>query len=61
MGISLYCSFMEDADIVLEVDGKNIPMNGFVKKILFGMVKGSIEVLRDVGSDWKTVSINLKR
>ncbi|MCZ7384024.1 MAG: hypothetical protein O8C63_04665 [Candidatus Methanoperedens sp.] len=52
---------MDDTDIVLEVDGKNIPMNGFVRKILFGMVKGSIEALRDVGSDWKTVSINLKR
>jgi hypothetical protein len=52
---------MEDSDITLEVDGKNIPMNGFVKKILFGMVKGSIETLRDVGSDWKNVNVNLKR
>ncbi len=52
---------MEDADIVLEVDGKNIPMNDFVKKILFGMVKGSIEALHGIGSDWKTVNINLKR
>lgn len=52
---------MEDADIVLEVDGKDVPMNGFVKKILFGMVKGSIETLHGVGSDWKTVSINFKR
>ncbi|VVB93223.1 Uncharacterised protein [uncultured archaeon] len=52
---------MEDADIILEVDGKDIPMNGFVKKILFGMVKGSIEALHGIRSDWKTVSINLKR
>ncbi len=52
---------MEDAEIVLEVDGKNIPMNGFVKKILFGMVKGSIETLHGVGSGWKNVTIILKR
>jgi len=52
---------MDDTDIVLEVDGKNIPMNSFVKKILFGMVRGSIEALHDVGSDWKKVNINLKR
>ena len=52
---------MEDADIVLEVDGKDVPMNGFVKKILFGMVKGSIETLHGVGSDWKNVNINLNR
>ncbi len=52
---------MDATDIILEVDGKNIPMNGFVKKILFGMVKGSIEVLHGVGSDWKNANINLKR
>ncbi len=52
---------MEDADIVLEVDGKDIPMNDFVKKILFGMFKGSIETLRGVGSDWENITINLKR
>ncbi len=51
---------MEDADIVLEVDGKNIPMNGFVKKILFGLIKGSIETLHGVGSNWENVNINLK-
>lgn len=48
-------------DIILEIDGKKIPMNDFVKKILFGMIKGSIETLHGVGDDWKTVTINLKR
>ncbi len=52
---------MEDFDVVLEVDGKNIPMNDFVRKILCGMISGSIGALRGVGDDWKTISISLKR
>lgn len=52
---------MEEIDIVLEVDGKKIPMNDFVKKILCGMIKGSIETLHSVGGDWKTVNIKLNR
>lgn len=52
---------MEDIDIVLEVDGKKIPMNGFVKKILCGMFRGSIETLRGVGEDWKDVNIRMRR
>ncbi len=50
-----------DIDIVLEIDGKQIPMNDFVKKILCGMIKGSIEILHGVGHDWKTVNIRLNR
>ncbi len=52
---------MEDADIVLEVDGKDIPMNDFVRKILCGMIAGSIEALRGVGDDWKSINVSLKR
>jgi len=52
---------MEETDIVLEVDGKKIPMNDFVKKILSGMVKGSIETLHGVGEDWKSANIRLNR
>ncbi len=51
---------MDDVDIVLEVDGKKIPMNDFVRKILYGMIAGSIGALHDV-DDWKIVNINLKR
>lgn len=52
---------MEDVDIVLEVDGKNIPMNDFVRKILCGMITGSVGSLRGVEDNWKTISIGLKR
>ncbi len=52
---------MENVDIVLEVDGKNIPMNDFVRKILCGAIAGSIEALRGIGDDWKIINISLKR
>lgn len=52
---------MEEIDIVLEIDGKIIPLNDFVKKILSGMIKGSIETLHGIGDDWKTANIKLKK
>jgi hypothetical protein len=52
---------MEKIDIVLEIDGKNIPMNDFVKNVLCGMIRGSIETLHGVGDDWKTTNIRLNR
>jgi len=52
---------MNDVDIVVEADGKNIPMNDFVRKILAGMITGSLGTLRGVEEDWKTINISLKR
>lgn len=52
---------MEDVDIVLEIDGKKIPMNDFVRRILCGMITGSVGTLHGVGNDWKTININLRR
>lgn len=52
---------MDNEDIVLEVDGKKIPMNDFVRRILCGMITGSVETLNGVGNDWKTVDIKLRR
>ncbi|MFA4955591.1 MAG: hypothetical protein WC556_01295 [Candidatus Methanoperedens sp.] len=52
---------MEKIDIVLEIDGKKIPMNDFVKNILCGMIKGSIGTLHGVGDEWKTANIKLSR
>ncbi len=52
---------MNDVDIVVEIDGKNIPMNDFVRKILAGMITGSLGTLRGVEEDWKTLIIRLKK
>jgi hypothetical protein len=52
---------MNDVDIVVEIDGKNIPMNDFVRNIMAGMITGSLGTLRDVEEEWKTINICLKR
>ena len=52
---------MDDIDVVLEIDGKKIPMNDFVRKFLCGMITGSLGALRGVDEDWKTISISLKK
>ncbi len=52
---------MTDTDIVLEVDGKNIPMNDFVRKIMAGMITGSVGALHGFDEDWKTLNISLKK
>lgn len=52
---------MNGNDISLEVDGKDIPMNDFVKKIMFGMIDGTVGTLRDVNKDWKSVKLILNR
>jgi hypothetical protein len=45
----------------LIVDGENIPMNEFVKKILGSMVGGAVETLHGVESEWSEVSLTVKR
>ncbi|MCE8425094.1 MAG: hypothetical protein J5U17_04890 [Candidatus Methanoperedens sp.] len=47
-------------DIVLKIDGKDIPMNDFVKKILIGMITGAVGTLRDVNENWKSIDISIK-
>jgi hypothetical protein len=52
---------MEEIDMVLEIDGEKIPLNDFVKNILSGMIRGSIQTLHGVGDNWKTAAIRLNR
>ena len=52
---------MVDADIELEVDGVKIPLNDFVRKFIVGMVSGSLGILKDVGDDWESLKISMKK
>ncbi|WP_424358123.1 hypothetical protein [Methanocella sp. MCL-LM] len=44
--------------VELNVDGKQIPMNKFVQKIVGSTIKGMIETLDDVGA-WKKLEIKI--
>ncbi|MBC7131126.1 hypothetical protein H5T51_07955 [Candidatus Bathyarchaeota archaeon] len=48
-------------DVKLSVDGVDIPLNEFVRKILSGTITGAVESLRGIKEDWKEIEIKIKR
>jgi hypothetical protein len=48
-------------DVKLFVNGKEIAINEFVKKILGGMVSGAILSLRDIEEEWKDIQITVTK
>jgi hypothetical protein len=45
--------------IKLKVDGKEIPLNEFVEKILWGTIVGGVTHLRGIKEDWKKIEIEI--
>ena len=47
--------------IELLVDGRKIPMNDFVQKIIGNAIQAMVETLYSVDSRWKEISIKIER
>ena len=45
----------------LKVDGKDIPLNEFVEKILSGTITGAVISLRGIKDDWKKIEIEIQK
>ena len=45
----------------LLVNGKEIPLNEFVEKILNGTIVGAVTSLRGIKEDWKKIEIEISR
>lgn len=45
----------------LKVDGKEIPLNEFVEKILDGTIVGAVSSLRGIREDWERINIEIVR
>lgn len=45
----------------LKVDGKEIPVNEFVEKILAGTITGAVTSLRGINGDWKKIEIEIQK
>jgi hypothetical protein len=45
----------------LKVDGKEIPLNEFVEKILSGSIMGSVTSLRGIKEDWEKIEIEIEK
>jgi hypothetical protein len=43
----------------LKVDGKEIPVNEFVEKIISGSILGAVTSLRGIKEDWKKIEIEI--
>jgi hypothetical protein len=47
--------------IKLKVDGKDIPLNEFVEKIMSGTITGAVTSLRGIKEDWKKIEIEIQK
>lgn len=47
--------------IELLVDGRKIPMNDFVQKIVGNVIKAMVETLHTIDSRWKEISIHIEK
>ena len=45
----------------LIVDGKEIPLNEFVSKMLEGTMVGAVTSLRGVKEDWKRINVEITK
>jgi hypothetical protein len=45
----------------LKVDGKEIPLNEFVERILNGTIAGAVGSLKGIKGDWKKIEIEIQK
>ncbi len=45
----------------LKVDGKEIPLNEFVERMMSGTITGAVTALKGIKSDWKKIEIAIEK
>ena len=45
----------------LLIDGKEIPLNDFVSKIIGGTIVGAVTSLRGIKEDWKKIEVEISK
>ena len=45
----------------LKIDGKEIPLNDFVAKILSGTITGAVTSLKGVKEDWEKIEVEIQQ
>jgi hypothetical protein len=48
-------------EMKLVIDGKEIPLNEFVSKILTGTIVGAVTSLRGIREDWKKIEVEITK
>jgi len=47
--------------VILRVDGKDIPINEFVQKIISGTIVGAVSSLHNINEDWQNIEVTIKK
>ncbi len=45
----------------LKVDGKDIPLNEFVGRMLSGTITGGVTSLKGIKEDWKKIEVEIQK
>jgi hypothetical protein len=45
----------------LKVDGREIPLNEFVAKIMNGTITGAVGSLKGIRDDWKKIELEIQK
>ena len=45
----------------LKVDGKEIPLNEFVERILSGTITGAVSSLKGIKGEWKKIEVEIQK
>ncbi len=62
-----YCSKIKcDCEVTkmelkLVVDGKEIPLNEFVSKLMSGSIVGAVTSLKGIRDDWKKIEVEITK
>ena len=48
-------------EMKLVIDGKDVPLNEFVNKILTGTIVGAVTSLRGIREDWKKIEVEITK
>ena len=48
-------------EMKLVIDGKEVPLNEFVNKILTGTIVGAVTSLRGIKEDWKKIEVEITK
>ena len=50
-----------DLSLKLKVDGKEIPLNEFVGRMLSGTITGGVTSLKGIKEDWKKIEVEIQK
>ena len=45
----------------LKIDGKEIPLNEFVERMMSGTITGAVTSLKGIKDDWKKIEIEIQK